>query len=71
MRLIEVECDTLDQVTEARELGVDVVLVDNMSPEDVRKRAQEAGLKPEDLQLPVQPPMERLQAKACVVYALG
>jgi uncharacterized protein YggE len=35
------------------------------------KRAQAAGLKPEDLQLPVQPPMERLQAKACVVYALG
>jgi uncharacterized protein YggE len=35
------------------------------------KRAQDAGLKPEDLQLPVQPPMERLQAKACVVYALG
>jgi uncharacterized protein YggE len=35
------------------------------------KRAQAAGLKPEDLQLPVQPPMEHMQAKACVVYALG
>lgn len=35
------------------------------------KRAEAAGLKPEDLLLPVQPPMERLQAKACVVYALG
>ncbi len=35
------------------------------------KRAQEAGLRPEDLQLPVQPPMERLQAKACVIYSLG
>lgn len=35
------------------------------------RRAKDAGLKPEDLQLPVQPPMERLQAKACVVYALG
>jgi hypothetical protein len=36
-----------------------------------QKRAQAAGLKPEDLQLPVQPPMERMQAKACVIYALG
>lgn len=36
-----------------------------------QKRAQAAGLRPEDLQLPVQPPMEKMQAKACVVYALG
>jgi uncharacterized protein len=36
-----------------------------------QKRARDAGLTPQDLQLPVQPPMERLQAKACVVYALG
>jgi uncharacterized protein len=36
-----------------------------------QKRAEAAGLKPEDLQLPVQPPMEHLQAKACVIYALG
>lgn len=36
-----------------------------------QKRAQAAGLRPEDLQLPVQPPMERLQAKACVIYGLG
>ncbi len=36
-----------------------------------QKRAQEAGLRPEDLQLPVQPPMERLQASACVIYSLG
>jgi nicotinate-nucleotide pyrophosphorylase (carboxylating) len=40
MRLIEVECDTLDQVAEARDSGVDVVLVDNMSPDDVRKAVE-------------------------------
>ena len=37
MRLIEVECDTLDQVGEARDAGADVVLVDNMTPEQVAK----------------------------------
>ncbi len=36
-----------------------------------QKRAHDAGLRPEDLQLPVQPPLERLEAKACVVYSLG
>ena len=36
-----------------------------------QRKAQDAGLKPEDLQLPVQPPQERLQANACVVYSLG
>ena len=40
MRLIEVECDTLDQVAEARDAGADVVLVDNMSPDDVRKAVE-------------------------------
>jgi len=35
------------------------------------KRAREAGLRPEDLQMPVQPPLERLEAKACVIYSLG
>jgi nicotinate-nucleotide pyrophosphorylase (carboxylating) len=40
MRLIEVECDTLDQVGEARDVGVDVVLVDNMSPEQVAKAVE-------------------------------
>jgi len=40
MRLIEVECDTLDQVAEARGAGADVVLVDNMSPDDVRKAVE-------------------------------
>jgi nicotinate-nucleotide pyrophosphorylase (carboxylating) len=40
MRIIEVECDTLDQVSEARDAGVDVVLVDNMSPEEVAKAVE-------------------------------
>ena len=33
---IEVECDRLDQVKEAKDACVDVVLLDNMSPEDVQ-----------------------------------
>ena len=40
MRIIEVECDTLDQVGEARDAGVDVVLLDNMSPEEVTKAVE-------------------------------
>jgi len=40
MRLLEVECDTLDQVAEARDAGVDVVLVDNMTPEEVTKAVE-------------------------------
>ena len=40
MRTVEVECDTLDQVAEARDAGVDVVMVDNMSPDEVRKAVE-------------------------------
>jgi nicotinate-nucleotide pyrophosphorylase (carboxylating) len=40
MRGIEVECDTLDQVGEARDAGVDVVLLDNMSPDQVAKAVE-------------------------------
>jgi nicotinate-nucleotide pyrophosphorylase (carboxylating) len=40
MRVIEVECDTLEQVDEARDAGVDVVLVDNMNPEQVAKAVE-------------------------------
>jgi uncharacterized protein len=36
-----------------------------------QRKAAEAGLRPEDLQLPVQPPMEQLTGKACVIYSLG
>jgi nicotinate-nucleotide pyrophosphorylase (carboxylating) len=34
-RIIELECDTLDQVAEARDAGVDLVLLDNMAPAEV------------------------------------
>jgi nicotinate-nucleotide pyrophosphorylase (carboxylating) len=36
-RIIEVECDSLEQVTDACNAGVDLVLLDNMSPEDVTR----------------------------------
>jgi nicotinate-nucleotide pyrophosphorylase (carboxylating) len=35
-RVVEVECDTLDQVDEARAAGVDLVMLDNMAPGEVR-----------------------------------
>lgn len=34
-RPVEVECDTIDQVSAARRAGADVVLLDNMPPSDV------------------------------------
>jgi nicotinate-nucleotide pyrophosphorylase (carboxylating) len=40
VRIIEVECDTLDQVAEARDAGVDVVMLDNMTPDEVRKAVE-------------------------------
>src|SRR4029077_16839937 len=40
MRIVEVECETIDQVIEARDVGVDVVMVDNMSPDQVSKAVQ-------------------------------
>jgi nicotinate-nucleotide pyrophosphorylase (carboxylating) len=36
-RLIEVECDSIDQVVEARDAAADRVLLDNMSPDEVRR----------------------------------
>ena len=35
--MIEVECDALDQVVEARDAAADRVLLDNMTPEQVRE----------------------------------
>jgi nicotinate-nucleotide pyrophosphorylase (carboxylating) len=35
-RIIEVECDSIDQVVEARDAAADRVLLDNMTPEQVR-----------------------------------
>jgi nicotinate-nucleotide pyrophosphorylase (carboxylating) len=37
---IEVECDRLDQVAEALEAGVDVIMLDNMSIEDMTKAVE-------------------------------
>jgi nicotinate-nucleotide pyrophosphorylase (carboxylating) len=34
---IEVECDTLDQVTEAASLNIDVIMLDNMAPAELRE----------------------------------
>ena len=36
-RIIEVECDSLEQVAEAKTVGPDVVLLDNMTPDMVRE----------------------------------
>ena len=36
-----------------------------------KRRAAEVGLRPEDLQLPLQPPLRSLDANACVVFALS
>jgi nicotinate-nucleotide pyrophosphorylase (carboxylating) len=37
MRIIEVECDTLEQVGEACNAGADIVMLDNMTPDEVGK----------------------------------
>ncbi len=36
-RVVEVECDSLEQVAEAKTAGPDIVLLDNMTPEMVRE----------------------------------
>ena len=36
-RLVQVECDTHDQLDEALDAGADAVLLDNMSPDEVRR----------------------------------
>jgi nicotinate-nucleotide pyrophosphorylase (carboxylating) len=36
-RMIEVECDSLEQVAEAKSAGPDIVLLDNMTPDMVRE----------------------------------
>jgi nicotinate-nucleotide pyrophosphorylase (carboxylating) len=37
---VEVECDTLDQVREALEAGADAILLDNMTPPELRQAVQ-------------------------------
>ena len=36
-RIIEVECDSLEQVAQAKTAGPDIVLLDNMTPDMVRE----------------------------------
>ena len=40
---VEVEADTLDQVSEAKAAGADIILVDNMTPAEVAKAVAIAG----------------------------
>ncbi|HEY5012913.1 MAG TPA: nicotinate-nucleotide diphosphorylase (carboxylating), partial [Acidimicrobiia bacterium] len=42
-RVIEVECDSLEQVAEAKTASPDVVLLDNMSPDTVREAVAVLG----------------------------
>jgi len=42
-RVVEVECDTLDQVRQAVEVAADLILLDNMTPEQVREARAIAG----------------------------
>jgi nicotinate-nucleotide pyrophosphorylase (carboxylating) len=42
-RTVEVECDTLDQLGEALAAGADMVLLDNMSPDEVRVAVKEVA----------------------------
>ena len=39
-RTVEVECESLEQVAEARDAGVDRVLLDNMTPDEVRQAVE-------------------------------
>jgi nicotinate-nucleotide pyrophosphorylase (carboxylating) len=41
--LIEVECETLAQVDEARSASADAILLDNMSVEDIRRARKQVG----------------------------
>jgi nicotinate-nucleotide pyrophosphorylase (carboxylating) len=40
---VEVECDDVDQVREALEGGVEAILLDNMTPEELRQAVRLAG----------------------------
>jgi nicotinate-nucleotide pyrophosphorylase (carboxylating) len=42
-RIVEVECDTLEQVRESLAVGADMVLLDNMSPDEVAAAMAEIG----------------------------
>lgn len=40
VRKIEIETETLDMVREAVEAGADIIMLDNMSPEDMKKAVE-------------------------------
>jgi len=42
-RVVEVECDSLDQVAEAKTVGPDLVLLDNMTPSEVTEAVATLG----------------------------
>jgi nicotinate-nucleotide pyrophosphorylase (carboxylating) len=44
--VLEVECDTLDQVREALQAGCDLILLDNMGIEDIHKAVELAAPRP-------------------------
>ena len=39
-RTVHVECDSLDQVREAFDAGADALLLDNMTPDEVRRAVE-------------------------------
>jgi nicotinate-nucleotide pyrophosphorylase (carboxylating) len=45
-RTVHVECDTLDKVDEALAAGADAILLDNMTPEEIRKAVALADAAP-------------------------
>lgn len=61
--------------TEAYRVSAPATAMARDSIQDVvvtaQKRAQEVGLNPEDLRLPLQPPLQRLEERACVVFSLA
>jgi uncharacterized protein YggE len=36
-----------------------------------QRAARGAGLRPEDIQMPLNPPLQRLESRACVIFSLG
>jgi hypothetical protein len=48
---------------------IEAVHVDSVVVTGSRVRGQQPA--PEDLRVPLQPPLRRMTARACVVYALG
>lgn len=66
---IEVECDNLDQVGEALEAGADIIMLDNMSNEDMRKAvSMSAGRVPLECSGGVRLDTIRVKAETGVDY---